>query len=239
MGLRPAIVMRGYGEDEVRLHRRLEPRDARHRDPPPHRRGAGRPSASGGGWPCSTTASSTARCAATSTSFFSRPCIPSLPASSPGDRSASRSARCGGAGLILVTSKGEDERKAAARLAAELRRAPGLPPVDLCHLEAGEWERLDGSRGSPPRRPGPGRRVGCRAALIPRPRPGASRRSAGGASLRRSSPLHAGRCRAHREACGRPRVVTTEKDAVKLGGLRGNSFRPSGCFPSSPSPGAG
>lgn len=51
---------------------------------------------------------------------------------------------------ILVTAKGEEEMEGARRLVAEIRDLPGLPPVDLFPLEAGEWETVEGVPMPPP-----------------------------------------------------------------------------------------
>ena len=52
--------------------------------------------------------------------------------------------------FILVTSKGNHELQSARRLATELRQIPGLPPVGLFTFSVGEWQDLDGSSNAPP-----------------------------------------------------------------------------------------
>ncbi len=52
--------------------------------------------------------------------------------------------------LILVTSKGSHESESAKALASEVRRIRGVPPVELFPLEPGPWETVDGDPASPP-----------------------------------------------------------------------------------------
>ena len=216
LGLRPAIVMRGYGEDEVRLHRRWSPAipvivTPRRLDGVQEAIRLGR------------------GVAVLDDGFQHRslrrdldivllspahPLPPRLLPRGPFRESLGALRR---AGLILVTSKGDGEREAAIRLAAELRRAPGLPPVDLCHLEAGEWERLDGSRGSPPDAPV----LAVASVAEPRSFLALVRARLGEAPEARLYPDHhhytrEDAARIAKHADGRA-VVTTEKDAVKLG----------------------
>ncbi|MDE0394400.1 MAG: tetraacyldisaccharide 4'-kinase [Gammaproteobacteria bacterium] len=215
LGRRPAIVMRGYGEDEVRLHRRWSP--ATPVIVTPRRIDGVREALRLG-----------RGVAVLDDGFQHRslrrdldivllsPVHPLPPRLLPRGpfRESLRALRR--AGLILITSKGEGEREAAVRLAAELRRAPGLPPVDLCHLEAGAWERLDGSRGSPPDAPV----LAVASVAEPCSFLALVRARLGEAPEARLYPDHHlytrdDAARIARQAEGRA-VVTTEKDAVKL-----------------------
>ena len=215
LGLRPAIVMRGYGEDEVRLHRRWSPATPviatrRRIDGVREALRLGR------------------GVAVLDDGFQHRslrrdldivllsPAHPLPPHLLPRGPFREPLGALRRADLILVTSKGEGEREAADRLAAELRRAPGLPPVDRWRLEPGEWERLEGSRGSPPDAPV----LAVASVAEPRSFLALVRARLGEEPEARLYPDHHhytrdDAVRIARLADGRT-VVTTEKDAVKL-----------------------
>ncbi len=150
--LSPALVTRGYGEDEMRLHRRWNPGIPVLRAP--SRIDGVREAARLG------------RAVAVLDDGFQHrrlrrsldivllsPAHPLPPRLIPLGPFREPLGALRRADLILVTSKGEGEREAALRLAGELRRTPGLPPVELYTLVAGEWAGLDGSRASPPEGP--------------------------------------------------------------------------------------
>ncbi len=214
-GLSPALVTRGYGEDEIRLHGRWSPGTPVLATP---RRIEGvREAARLGRDVAVLDDGFQHRCLRRSLDIVllspAHPLPPRLLPRGPFREPLGALRR---ADLILVTSKGEGEREPAVRLAGELRRVPGLPPVHLCYLEAGEWERLDGSRGSPPEGPV------LAVSSIAEPAAFLSIVEArlGEAPEARLYPDHhdytrEDAVRISRRADGRA-VVTTEKDAVKL-----------------------
>ena len=122
--------------------------------------------------------------------------------------------------LVLVTAKGGYELEPARALVAELRRIPGIPPVETFSLEAGEWETLDGNPEKPP--------AGPPLAVSSVAQPGGFLRiveeQLGVAPEALSFPDH------HRytegemiriwERAGSRWIATTEKDAVKLVSFR-------------------
>jgi tetraacyldisaccharide 4'-kinase len=117
---------------------------------------------------------------------------------------------------VLVTAKGPSEQGPAAALARELRHAPGLPPVDLFRLAPGAWTTLEGEPAESP----PGLPLAVCSVAQPR---GFAEMVAG----RVGAPVetlafpdhHAYRekdaARISKRARGRW-IATTEKDAVKL-----------------------
>ena len=150
--LSPALVTRGYGEDEILLHRRWNPGTPVLRAP---RRIEGvREAVRLGRGVVVLDDGFQHRCLRRSLDIVllspAHPLPPRLVPLGPFREPLGALRR---ADLILVTSKGERERAAAVRLAGELRRAPGLPPVDLYSLVAGGWQGLDGSQASPPEGP--------------------------------------------------------------------------------------
>ncbi|MEX0935500.1 MAG: tetraacyldisaccharide 4'-kinase [Gemmatimonadota bacterium] len=148
-GHRPALVTRGYGEDEVKLHRRWNP------DVPVVR---ARDRLSG----VDESARDGRDLAVLDDGFQHRalrraldivllsPAHPLPPRLLPRGpfREPLRALRR--ADRILVTAKGGSEMKDALRLVDSLRRTPGLPRVDLLPLEFGPWETLDAHPASAP-----------------------------------------------------------------------------------------
>ncbi len=121
--------------------------------------------------------------------------------------------------FVLVTAKGEHERASAMALAAEVRRMPGVPPVELFALRIGAWENLAGEPAPPPLGPP---LVVCSIAE-PTTLLRAVEDRAGDEAELMAFPDHHSYTEADvgkiSERAGSRWVATTEKDAVKLAGF--------------------
>ncbi len=224
-GVRPGIVSRGYGADELALHRRWNPELPVVADPD---RVLGVAAAAEAG----------AQVAVLDDGFQHRrlardadvvlvgardPFPPRLLPRGPYREPLSALQR---ASAVLVTARGEGERAAGEALVAALRRLPRHPPVGLLHLVAGGWFRLDGTETAPPD-PAESLLV---VASVARPQ-GVERlvREAVGAgpgiellSFPDHHPYTAGDLAQVGARAQTRRIVTTEKDAVKLQDLPGH-----------------
>lgn len=148
-GWKPALVVRGYGEDEVLLHRAWNPDIPVIRAP---RRAAGVDEAAAAGRDI----------VVLDDGFQHRwlrrdldivllspahplpvRLLPRGPFREP-LRALRRADR------LLIAVKGSHEAEPGAALAAELHRAPGLPPVEVFTFGAGRWKGLDGQPSDPP-----------------------------------------------------------------------------------------
>ncbi len=151
-GSRPAVVSRGYGEDELLLHRRWNPEVPVIRAP---RRIQGVREAADRG--CDV--------AVLDDGFQHRwlareldlvllsPAHPFPPRVLPRGPYRERLGALRRAHLLLVTAKGEGEMTRARALAETLASIPGLPPAHLLSLLPGAWESLSGAPAPPPEGP--------------------------------------------------------------------------------------
>jgi len=148
-GYRPALVARGYGEDEILLHLRWNPDVPMIRSP--RRIDGVREAARLGrdivvlddGFQHRSLRREVDLLLLSPAHPFPGHLLPAGPYREP--HTALKRAQ-----QLLITAKGEDELEGAEHLADALARIPGTPPVDLFPLEAGEWHSLDGSPSSPP-----------------------------------------------------------------------------------------
>lgn len=151
-GLRPALVSRGYGEDELLLHRRWHPGIPVIRAP--SRIEGVRAAAEQGrdvavlddGFQHRWLARELDLVLLSPAHPFPPRLLPRGPYREP--LSALRRAH-----LLLVTPKGKREDRPGEALVATLRSVPGLPPVHLVSLHPGEWEDLAGDRAAAPEGP--------------------------------------------------------------------------------------
>jgi tetraacyldisaccharide 4'-kinase len=215
LGWRPAVVRRGYGEDEVLLHRRWNPEipvicERRRFDGVVQAADAGRD------------------LAVLDDGFQHRALHRDLDVvlCSPAHRRPPRLLPRGPyreplrairrADQVLVTTKGPDEEGLAHAFVEELRRLPGAPPVDLFPFRYGDWQDLS---GRPADRP-PG--VPLVVTSVAEPTAFVARvcEEAGGMIRHLEHPDHHpyGEADVRRIAglAGRGWIATTEKDAVKL-----------------------
>ncbi|MSR23126.1 MAG: hypothetical protein EXR92_06260 [Gemmatimonadetes bacterium] len=147
-GLKPAILLRGYGEDEILLHRRWNA-DV------PVLRAADRTRG------VSTAAEQGCDVVVLDDGFQHRrlrrdldllllsPAHPVPVRLLPRGPFREPLAAIGRAHRILVTAKGTHEMEAARALAGQLREIPGAPPVELFAFLPGDWAALDGSPSAP------------------------------------------------------------------------------------------
>jgi len=217
MGRSPALVTRGYGEDEVLLHRRWHPSTPVIQAP---ERVEGVAAAAGRGADiCVVDDGFQHRRLARDLDIVLVSVLDPLPARllprGP-YREPLHSLRR--ADLVLVTSHGMEGMKEAERRAGELARRPGFPPVAPFPFQTGPWQTPDGRPGPPP----PPRDPVLLVCSVARPE--------GVASLAREAGIQVAEVLAFpdhhpyspgdlehilRASRGRP-IVTTEKDAVKL-----------------------
>lgn len=217
-GLEPALVARGYGEDELRLHRRWNPDVPVHADP--DRLAATRRAAEGG-----------ALCVVLDDGFQHRRLardldVVLLAAEQPfPDRPLPRgrwrepASALARADVVLVTRKSASEAEAERRAADAATAAPGvlLARVDLV---PGPWTDLDGRAVD-----APGRDVlAVTGVAAPDSFADVVAEVTGEPPELLAFPDHhaydAGDAERITRAAGPRPVVTTEKDAVKLTGLR-------------------
>jgi len=214
-GRRPALVARGYGEDELLLHRRWNPGIPVIRAP---RRLEGIREAARQG--CDV--------AVLDDGFQHRavdrdldlvllsPAHPLPPRLLPRGpfREGLRSLRR--AHAILVTAKGAAQEERARALVRELESLPGRRPVHLIPLVPGDWESLDGSPADAPRGPV----LAVASVAEPDSFVGLVADRVEGAPEVLTFPDHHPYGKPDVEAIARRAggrtVVTTEKDAVKL-----------------------
>lgn len=213
-GARPALLLSGYGEDEVLLHRRRTP------DVPVladrDRVAAARAARAGGaqvvvlddGFQHRRLARDLDLVVLAAEDPFPGPLLPRGPY-------RERPAALGRADAVVVTRRSATLEQ-ADRLVARVHEAfPGL--VGACvRLEGGRWTDLDGAEAPPPR----GDVLAVTAIARPAPFLEAVRRAIGGpveaATFADHHPFDgADARRLRRRAAGRP-IVVTEKDAVKL-----------------------
>jgi tetraacyldisaccharide 4'-kinase len=211
----PAVVSRGYGEDELLLHRRWNPEVPVIRAP---RRIRGVLEAAGRG--CDV--------AVLDDGFQHRwlgrhvdlvllsPAHPFPPRVLPRGPYRERLGALRRAHLLLVTAKGEGEMAPARALVETLASIPGLPPSHMLSLLPGPWETLSGDPAPAPE--GPVLAVGS----VARPESVWALLEEVGVSCMDvlafpdHHPYREGDVEEILRRAGGRMVVTTEKDAVKL-----------------------
>jgi tetraacyldisaccharide 4'-kinase len=223
-GRHPAVVSRGYGPDELALHRRWHPQVpvVAH----PDRVVAAREAAAQGadvlvlddGFQHRALARDADLLLVGALDPFPPRLLPRGPYREP-------LASVGRAQLVLVTTRGGDDATGRERAAA-LRRLPRHPPVDVLRLVAAGWQTLEGAPASPPEPDEPLLVVTSVAqpdGVIQTLRQ-AGAGGGGGEGLELLAfpdhhPYDAADLRRVASAAGGRRLVTTEKDAVKLAPL--------------------
>lgn len=214
-GIRPALVTRGYGDDELALHRRWNPEVpvVAHRDRvravrQAHREGAAMAVVDDG--------FQHRRLHRDVDIALLSPLDPFPPRLLPRGpyREPLRALRR--ADLILVPWRTPDEGRRARRLAEELGRAPGFPPVHTFGFAPGPWQRLDGGPAAAPEGP-----VVVLTSVAKPESVVALVRQTGLESVEILAypdhhPYREADVKRIRERAGGRTVVTTEKDAVKL-----------------------
>jgi tetraacyldisaccharide 4'-kinase len=224
-GVRPGIVSRGYGADELALHRRWNPDLPVVADPD---RVQGVATAAGAGAEVAVVDDGfqhrrLARDADVVLMGATDPFPPRLLPRGPYREPLAALQR---ASVVLVTARGDGEAAAGEALVGALRRLPRHPPVGLLHLVPGEWSRLDGRVASPPH---PSESLLLVASVA---RPGGVERLVRegigeGVEIELVAypdhhPYTSGDLASLARRAGPRRVVTTEKDAVKLQSLSGH-----------------
>ena len=214
-GWRPAIVMRGYGEDELLLHRRWNPEVPVIRAP---RRLDGILQAEGVG----------ADIVVLDDGFQHRSVHRDVDVVllSPAHGARTRLLPRGPfreplralrrADIVLVTAKADEERSDARKLAAEVSVLPGMPPTSVLPFRHGDWLALDGTPAHAP--------AGVPLVVTAVAEPEAFVRGvhhrqggvAGHLSFADHHPFRASDATEIRAAAAGSWVATTEKDAVKL-----------------------
>ncbi len=151
-GRRPALVTRGYGEDELLLHRRWHPEVpvmvARRRLD-----GVRAAAAAGRDVVVLDDGFLHRRLARELDLVLLSPSHPFPPRVLPRGPYREPLGALRRAHLLLVTWKGEEERRVGRGLVEALRRVPGLPPAHLLGLRSRGWEDLDGREAGPPEGP--------------------------------------------------------------------------------------
>jgi len=218
-GWRPAIVMRGYGDDEILLHRRWNPDVPVIRAP---RRIEGMRLAERDG----------ADIVVLDDAFQHRAVHRDVDVVllSPAHDARTRLLPRGPfreplralrrADVVLVTAKTDEERSGARQLAAEVGVLPGMPPTAVLPFRHGDWLALDGTPSPPPA----GEPLAVTSVAEPEAFVGAVRRKEGGVAGHLAFPDHhpfraSDAFQIHARAAG-GWVATTEKDAVKLDPFR-------------------
>jgi tetraacyldisaccharide 4'-kinase len=214
-GFRPAVVSRGYGEDELLLHRRWNPEVPVIRAP---RRIQGVREAAERG--CDV--------AVLDDGFQHRwlareldlvllsPADPFPPRVLPRGPYRERLGALRRAHLLLVIAKGEGEMTRARTLLATLGSISGLPPTHLLSLLPGPWESLSGDPAPPPEGPV------LAVSSVARPESVRALLAETGVSCMDvlafpdHHPYREGDVEEILRRAGGRMVVTTEKDAVKL-----------------------
>ncbi len=219
-GTRPALITRGYGADEVELHRRWNPEAPVIVDS--DRLAACRRAAEAGAGVCVLDDGFQHRRLARDVDIVLLSPADPLPARLlPRGPYREPLGALRRADLVLIPYRTEEERKRCRELTDRLGRHGGFPPVYPLSLEPGAWEDLAGRPASAPEGPVV---VLCSVA---RPESVASVARTAGAAVEEVLvyPDHheyddedVGEIR--RSARGRT-LVTTEKDAVKLTSHRG------------------
>jgi tetraacyldisaccharide 4'-kinase len=214
-GRRPALVTRGYGEDELLLHRRWHPEVpvvvARRRLD-----GVRTAAEEGRDVAVLDDGFQHRRLARDLDLVLLSPSHPFPPRVLPRGPYREPLGALRRAHLLLVTWKGEEERRDGRDLLEVLRRIPGLPPAHLLGLRSGRWADLDGERAPPPE--------GSVLVLSSVARPGSVEaliREAGVSHMDVMAfpdhhPYRAEDVTKILRRAGGRTVVTTEKDAVKL-----------------------
>lgn len=151
-GSRPAVVSRGYGEDEILLHRRWNP------DVPviraPRRIQGVREAATRGRDVVVLDDGFQHRWLARDVDLvLLSPAHPFPPRVLPRGPYRERLGALRRAHLLLVTAKGEGEMARGRTLVETLRSIPGLPACHLLSLLPGPWETLSGGPASTPEGP--------------------------------------------------------------------------------------
>jgi tetraacyldisaccharide 4'-kinase len=214
-GRRPAIVMRGYGEDEILLHRRWNP------DVPvfraPSRAHGTREAVLAGSDVVILDDGFQHRALRRDLNFVLLSPAHPLPARLlPRGPFREPLAALRRAHRVLVTAKGLHETEAAVGMAAELRKVPGLPPVDVFSFRLGAWAELDGRSATLP----PGPPFVVTAVAEPEGFARGVGDHTGGVPECLSFPDHHAYSREDAERIGRMAggrwIAVTEKDAVKL-----------------------
>jgi len=214
-GWRPAIVMRGYGDDEILLHRRWNPEVPVIRSP---RRMEGILRAERDG----------ADIVVLDDGFQHRSVHRDVDVVllSPAHGARTRLLPRGPfreplralrrADIVLVTAKADEERCGARQLASEVGFLPGMPPVAVFPFRHGSWLALDGTPTPPP--------AGVPLVVTSVAEPEAFVRAvrdreggvAGHLPFRDHHPFRAADAAEIHETAAGGWVATTEKDAVKL-----------------------
>jgi tetraacyldisaccharide 4'-kinase len=218
-GRTPAIVLRGYGDDEMQLHRRWNP------DVPVFRAirridGVREAAAWSSDVVVLDDGFQHRRIRRDLDLLLLSPAHPFPPRLLPRGpfRESLRAVRR--ADRVLVTAKGTREIAAARALTQELRRLPAIPPVEMFTFRTGPWEALDGVREPPP----PGEPFLVTSVAEPRGFAELVAEQLGGEARRLSFRDHHTYTKedANRisQVVGGGWVATTEKDAVKLLSLR-------------------
>jgi tetraacyldisaccharide 4'-kinase len=218
-GFRPALVSRGYGEDELLLHRRWHPGIPVIRAP--NRIEGVRAATEQGrdvavlddGFQHRWLARELDLVLLSPAHPFPPRLLPRGPYREP--LGALRRAH-----LLLVTSKGKGEEGPGADLVATLRSVPGLPPVHLVSLHPGEWEDLAGGPAAVPEGPV------LAVTSVARPESFVALLEETGIpagdllAFPDHHPYGQGEVDEIQRRAGGRTVVTTEKDAVKLHAFR-------------------
>ncbi len=222
MGRRPAVVLRGYGRDEVELHRRWGPGRPVVRDP--DRVAGARKAAEEGADVLVLDDGFQHRRLARDLDIVLVAVEDPFPARLlPRGPWRERPGALRRAGLVFVTFRSADDAGRAGELARRLGRRRGFPPALPLRLGARGWTTLAGGEGDPPP---PGAEL-CVVASVARPASVLALAEASGNSVGDllAFPDHHEYTerdvrRIAEVAGGRP-IVTTEKDAVKLEPLAG------------------
>lgn len=222
-GRRPVVVSRGYGEDELALHRRWNPTVPVVANP--DRVAAAREAARLGGDVVVVDDGFQHRALARDADLLLLSAGDPLPARLlPRGPWREPLAELGRASLVLVTGRGAAPDDDLEAMAAEVRRIPRHPPVGTLRLIPGGWRTLSGSEATSPSPSEPLLAVasvadpGSVARLVDEAR-GRGNEAIGDLELLAFPDHHAyddaDLRRILSRAQGR-RIVTTEKDAVKL-----------------------
>ncbi len=216
LGVTPALVARGYGEDEILLHRRWNP-DVPVVVAPRRIDGVARAAAEGAGI-CILDDGFQHRRLARDLDILLLSVHDPLPARllprGPYREPLGSMRR---ADLVLMTSRTEEGAEAARRLAGELGSRRDTPPIYPFPFRAGSWESLDGS----PLEEGPG---GPALVVTSVARPEGVHALARAEGIRTDEvmafpdhhPYTERDVASIRSTAGERAIVTTEKDAVKL-----------------------